>query len=99
MQKASLFERIKARAPAYWPLMREQPAWAVMFLFSRVNAARHLERMISSAEPKPPQPVEGSVFADLDLEAAVDSLKDEGVFRGLKLPASIVEEIKAFAAV
>jgi hypothetical protein len=99
MQKASLFERIKARAPAYWPLMREQPAWAVMFLFSRVNAARHLERMVSSAQPKPPQPVEGSIFKDLDLTAVVDSLIDEGVFQGFTLPDSIVEEVKAFAAV
>src|SRR5437762_1133319 len=98
MQKASLFERIKARAPAYWPLMREQPLWAVMFLFSRINAARHLERMVSSAQPKAPQPVEGSIFAGVDLSEVVDALIDEGVFRGFTLPDAVVEEIVAFAA-
>src|SRR5438552_2957478 len=99
MQKASLLDRVRARAPAYWPLMREQPLWAVMFLFSRINAARHLERMVSSAQPRSPQRVEGSSFEGLNLAAVVDALIDEGVFRGFTLPDPVVEEINAFAAV
>jgi hypothetical protein len=99
MQKASLLERVKARAPAYWPLMREQPLWAVMFLFSRINAARQLERIVSSAPHRKPQPVEDTVFTDLDLDKVVDTLVDEGVFQGLKLPDHIVEEIHEFAKV
>src|SRR6188474_1604170 len=97
MRKASLFERVQARAPAYWPLMREQPLWAVMFAFSRINAARGLERLISSAGHKKPQHVKQTEFTGLDLDAAVSSLIKDGVYQGLKLPDSILEEIVAFA--
>lgn len=97
MKKASLLDRVKARAPAYWPLMKEQPLWAVMFAFSRINAARGLERLISSAGYKKPQQVKETVFPDLDLQRAVSGLIEDGVYQGLKLPESIVTEIAAFA--
>ncbi len=97
MKKASLLDRVQARAPAYWPLMREQPLWAVMFAFSRINAARDLERLISSAGHKKPEKVGQTVFPDLDLEDAVATLIKDGVHQGLKLPDPIVEEIVSFA--
>src|SRR5882757_549938 len=97
MEKASLLERVKARAPAYWPLMREEPLWAVMFVFSRINAARRLERMISSARHKPPQKVTDTIFDGLDLDKVVSTLIDDGVFTGLALPEPIVNEVRAFA--
>ena len=97
MKKNSLIQRVRARAPAYWPLMREEPFWAVMFVFSRINAARRLERLISSANYKKPKDVTGSVFEGLDLQKVVSTLIDDGVYQGLALPANIVQEIKAFA--
>jgi hypothetical protein len=97
--KTSLIQRVRARAPAYWPLMREEPFWAVMFVFSRINAARRLERLISSAGHKTPKGVTNSVFEGLDLQDAVSTLIDEGVFQGLRLPAGIVQEMTAFAEV
>ena len=97
--KASLIQRVRARAPAYWPLMREQPMWAVMFTFSRINAARRLERLISSAGYKTPKEVTDSVFTHVDPEKVVSTLIEEGVYQGLKLPDDIVREITAFAEV
>lgn len=99
MQKASLLDRVRARAPAYWPLMREEPLWAVMFAFSRINAARRLERFISSAPHREPAEVSQTVFPGLDLPQIVSTLIDEGVWRGLQLPGSIIAEIRAFAEV
>jgi len=97
MQKASLLDRVRARAPAYWPLMREEPLWAVMFAFSRINAARRLERLISDADYKRPQEVKETVLPGLDLPAIVSTLIEDGVYRGLQLPDAIVEEIREFA--
>ena len=97
MQTASLFDRVRARAPAYWPLMREEPLWAVMFAFSRINAARRIERFISSAEYKKPREVSNTVFSGLDLKKVVSTLIDEGVYLGLQLPDSIVREVREFA--
>jgi hypothetical protein len=77
--------------------MREEPLWAVMFAFSRINAARRLERMISSAGYKKPMDVTNTVFERLDLQAIVSTLISEGVYLGFQLPASIVGEIKGFA--
>ena len=97
MQKASLLDRVRARAPAYWPLMKEEPLWAVMFAFSRINAARRLERMISSANYKKPAKVTNTVLSGADPDKVVDTLIDDGVYLGLKLPATIVNEIREFA--
>jgi hypothetical protein len=88
LMKTSLIQRVRARAPAYWPLMREEPFWAVMFVFSRINAARRLERLISSAGHKAPKEVTHSVFEGLDLQKAVSTLIDQGVYQGLCPPAS-----------
>jgi len=97
MKKATLLNRVQARAPAYWPLMREQPLWAVMFAFSRINAARGIERFISSARHKKPEKVSQTVFPELDLDGAVARLIKDGVYQGLKLPAPIIDEIVSFA--
>jgi hypothetical protein len=97
MRKASLLDRVQARAPAYWPLMREQPLWAVMFAFSRINAARGLERIISSAGHKKPENVKETVFPDLNLQQAVAGLIKDGVYQGLSLPKPVIQEIVAFA--
>lgn len=96
MQKATLLDRVRARAPAYWPLMREEPLWAVMFAFSRINAARKLERMISSANYQEPVEVQKTVFANVDLKLIVSTLINEGVYLGMQLPVDIVTKIRRF---
>jgi len=77
--------------------MKEEPLWAVMFAFSRINAARRLERMISSANYKKPAKVTNTVLSGADPDKVVQTLIDDGVYRGLQLPASIVAEIVQFA--
>jgi hypothetical protein len=78
--------------------MQKQPLWAVMFVFSRINAARRLERLISSAGYKKPQKAADTAFPGLDLQDVVTTLIKDGVYQGLKLPDATVEEINAFAA-
>jgi hypothetical protein len=68
-----------------------------MFAFSRINAARRIERFISSAEYKKPREVSNTVFSGLDLKKVVSTLIDEGVYLGLQLPDSIVREVREFA--
>jgi hypothetical protein len=68
-----------------------------MFAFSRINAARRIERLLSSAEYKRPAAVSDTVFPGLDLEKVISTLIDDGVYRGLKLPDSIVNEVREFA--
>jgi hypothetical protein len=97
MRKASLLDRVRARAPAYWPLIREEPLWAVMFALSRINAARKIERFISSADFKKPIKVSNTAFPGLDLEKVVATLVDEGVYTGLHLSQTMVNEIREFA--
>jgi hypothetical protein len=77
--------------------MKEQPLWAVMFAFSRINAARGLERFISSANYKSPQNVERTDIAGLDFDRVVPTLIRDGVYQGLRLPDPIVDEIVSFA--
>ena len=78
--------------------MREEPLWAVMFAFSRINAARRIERLISSGRlQESRQAVSNTVFPGLDLQKVVSTLIDEGVYRGLQLPESIVREVLEFA--
>jgi len=70
-----------------------------MFAFSRINAARGLERLISSAGHKKPENVNHTAFPELDLQRAVSSLIEDGVYQGLRLPEPVIEEIAAFAEV
>jgi hypothetical protein len=68
-----------------------------MFAFSRINAARRIERLLSDANYKKPVEVKDTVLPGLDLQNVVSTLVNDGVYRGLKLPDAIVQEIYKFA--
>lgn len=71
-----------------------------MFVLARTLAGRRIERLVRGARYADPIPVTGStVFPGLDLQACVRSLVEDGIALGLRLPASTVTEISAFAAV
>jgi hypothetical protein len=98
LDKASVAARVRARAPTYWRYLREQPSWIVMFLFARTLAGRRIERRLAGAAHRRPLAAPGSLLPDLDMDAAVATLIDTGVFLGMRLPDATVREIVAFAA-
>jgi hypothetical protein len=69
----------------------------VMFAFSRINAARRLERFISSASYKEPAKISRTALQGLDLQKVVSTLIKDGVCLGLQLPPMVVSEVVAFA--
>lgn len=69
----------------------------MMFAFSRINAARRLERFISSADYKEPTAVSRTAFLGLDLQKVVSTLIEDGVYLGLQLPSAVIREIVDFA--
>ncbi len=70
-----------------------------MFAFSRISAARKLERIFSLAGYKAPKEATSPVFPGLDLQKVVSTLIDEGVYQGLSLSDRIVQEINELAKV
>ena len=99
VNRASLFDRIAARAPRYIRYVRENPSWLLMFVFGRTLMGRRIERLVHRAGHTEPPPLEGpTAFAGLDLAGCVRSLIRDGIALDLKLPGQIVDDINAFAA-
>lgn len=98
-EKASLAMRVFARAPTYWRYLREEPSWILMFVFARTLAGRRIERLINRAPYQAAKPAPDSIIASLDTDKVARDLIADGVALGLKLPASVVQEIVDFANV
>jgi hypothetical protein len=95
--KASVVERIRARAPTYWRYLREEPSWVVMFLFARTLLGRRIERWLNRAAYREALPAPESLLSGVDVNEVVRELITNGVSAGLQLPTPIVGEIVAFA--
>ncbi|MBP1852557.1 hypothetical protein [Rhizobium halophytocola] len=96
-RNGSQIQRIRARIPTYLKDLRENPAWLPMFVLARTMPGRRLhwlasKRYAGQGDGAP------SMFGDVDARAAADSLRKDGIFTGLDLPAGIHEGISAFAA-
>ena len=97
--RASLLDRLFARAPAYLGFVLRKPGWLVMFLFGRTLTGRRIERLIHRASPPQPMPaVRSTLFQDVDLGRCVQSLIEDGIAMGLDLPQPVVDDINDFAA-
>lgn len=97
--RESLLDRLRARAPAYLRFVRAKPAWFLMFLFGRTLIGRRAERLVRRAGYTEPVPVVGpTLFPNVNLAHCVRSLIEDGIAMGLELPASVVDDINAFAA-
>lgn len=95
--KASIAERIRARAPTYWRYLREEPSWIVMFLFARTLLGRRIERWLNRAAYRQALPAQGSLLSVVDLNKVVGEVIADGVSVGLRLPTPIVRDIVDFA--
>lgn len=88
--------RMARRVPYYVAYVRNDPRWLLMFLGGRFVAIRRLV-MDSSHKADADLPRDGTIFPDIDVGTAVQTLQQEGLFRGLDLPAPIVAGIRRFA--
>ncbi|KQV32720.1 hypothetical protein ASC97_02975 [Rhizobium sp. Root1203] len=96
-RKGGKLRRMAVRIPTYMADIRENPAWLPMFLLARTLPGRRAHWL--AARPSNGA-IEGlpTIFADVDVETAVEALKREGLFASLALPAPVTEEIAAFAS-
>ncbi|ABW26249.1 conserved hypothetical protein [Acaryochloris marina MBIC11017] len=72
------------------------PFWLLMYVFSRFFVVRQVFKKLS---PKPDLvkfKFQDSIFAELDIEEAVNSLNKDGYFGGLQLPIEILNELLVF---
>jgi hypothetical protein len=96
-RKGGKLRRMAVRIPTYMADIRENPAWLLMFLLARTIPGRRAHWL--TARPSNGA-IEGlpTIFADVDVEDAVEALKRDGVFPSLVLPAPVTAEIAAFAS-
>jgi hypothetical protein len=94
--------RVASKAPIYWRDVRTRPGWLLMFVFARVLLLRRayvaLWRRWAPPEPsaatgEAPAPA----YADAEPRAIAATVRDTGLWEGLRLPADTVAAIGAFA--
>lgn len=64
-----------------------------MFVIGRFRIIRFIAASLSKSSPISSYKLEESIFADIDLDAAVRALKQNGCYPGIKLPQSVLQEI------
>ena len=75
----------------------KRPRFYTMRLLGRFVTVQRLVRRLPSRTPAFPTGGGTSVFPDLNVAAAVATLQRDGLLVGLKLPAEIIDEIRAYA--
>ncbi|PTQ08216.1 hypothetical protein CLG96_16065 [Sphingomonas oleivorans] len=85
---------VSAKAPTYLHFAKAEPSWVAMFVLARFSLVRRL----AWARPRNWSMPRGStIFEEADAGEIAASLRRDGLYRPLKLPAEIVAEIMAFA--
>lgn len=97
MLGTSVRGRVAAHMSEYTTKMRTNPRWAMMFLFSRIQAARRIERMVTGCLPKAAASAVKSCLDTIDPNSAVKDLVQSGMHRPLVLPPVMIEEILEFS--
>jgi hypothetical protein len=74
------------------------PRWFLMRKLGRFERGKALVLYLRRRRAQPHIPGDGfqrqdTLFPDLDIEHAVDCLKKDGVYRGLRLPKEVVQHI------
>lgn len=89
-------ERIE-KLRSYGERFVQRPWYYVMRLAGRFVTVQQLVRHLPSRPQTPMSIGRTSLFPDLDVEEAVATLQRDGIFVGLQLPQSSVEQIRAYA--
>ncbi|MBE9005836.1 hypothetical protein IQ259_12445 [Fortiea sp. LEGE XX443] len=88
---------IRRRVSKYYRQTKTNPLWLLMFIIGRFNIIRNF--VISFyKQPISYKNYQGlSMFEDLEVDEIVTSLKQDGIYQGIYLPDSILQEILNFA--
>jgi hypothetical protein len=93
----SLRLKLQRRLVQYLKEGWKSPSWFVMYLTNRIEVLRSLGIWLSKRPYDVKANGEASIFLDLDVDRAVDSLKREGLFSDFFLPQTNLQEILRFA--
>ncbi len=90
----NLLLRVRLKVKPYYMYSVKNPKWLLMFLFSRFQVIRsHISIFYPQAVL---EEYTESIFEALDVEAVVQALQTDGLYLGIQLPTTIIEEILAF---
>ena len=89
----SYLSRLQYRFFRYFDYTIKNPRWLLMFVLGRFNLVRALVRLFYRTADLDRYREEDSLFANLEVEQAVESLRQHGYYLGLKLPPKVLQEI------
>lgn len=88
--------RLYLKTSRYYKFATHSPYWAFVLLFGRLKMMRDLIGFFFASPSLEKYPEADSLFADIAVEQAVESLKQDGYYLGLHLPPTILQEIIDF---
>ena len=74
-----------------------KPDVFILFVFGRFHVIRDFVIFISQQQFTQSYAQENTCFPELDVEQAVDSLRSDGIYLGLQLPDTLVQDILTFS--
>lgn len=92
--------RIKLRIGDYFRHFIQNPKWLLIFTLGRFIFIRDAIAFFTGSHTIPEYQVANSIFKDITTEDAEDiarSIKDDGLYLGIRLPVETVEEILSYA--
>jgi hypothetical protein len=89
--------RVKLRAGDYFRHLIQNPKWLLIFTFGRFLFIRDAIAFFTRSHTIPEYQVANSIFKDINAEDIARSIKDDGLYLGIRLPVEIVGEILSYA--
>ncbi|MBE9053861.1 hypothetical protein IQ243_26370 [Nostocales cyanobacterium LEGE 11386] len=85
------------RVSKYYRQTKTNPLWLLMFITSRFNIIRHIVISFLQQPIRYKKYQDLSMFSNLEVDKIVTSLKKDGIYIGIHLPDSILQELLNFA--
>jgi hypothetical protein len=83
------------RLPTHVADIKENPRWLPMFALGRVMLFRNLAWRLTA--PPGQLDLTSTFFPEIDAEQVTETLRQDGLFQGLRLPPAIRSELSSFA--
>lgn len=93
----SLASRVHFRFFRYFKYTIKNPAWLLMFLLGRLNLIRNFVSFFYQAKDLDRYQEKDSLFKDLDVDRAVEEIRQHGYCLDINLPPDIFKEITDLA--
>jgi hypothetical protein len=87
--------RMIKRLPTHVADIKENPRWLPMFALGRVMLFRNLAWRLTA--PPGQLDLTSTLFPEIDAEQVTETLRQDGLFQGLRLPPAIRSELSSFA--